>query len=446
MSNSPSWVFAFTCLIAAGLAQAQSAVEIADQNGCKTVDNLPAPNKTLSWSGGCKDGWLDGRGTIEWKEDGTTTYVGEITMVRGQPNGNGKINNLKSKWSYEGDMLNGKFHGYGQFRNIANGVRYVGEFWEGKEQGLGTLYFPSGNRQEGQFSDGKAEGFAVTTTASGIRIQGTVSGGDFNGPGIQTFADGERVETTFSGGLWELGADCQDTWSNGSVFGKIVIDKKNGKKLCDRTLGGKISHFFDITPEQANALAAGGKPQSTPFAALNQLAQAQATQLQAQQMQAQAQQMQVQIQSSLSKPFTSPQNEELAQLRAQLAEKDRQLASAGQQPSLARAGASETQTQLTPSRPVSQPKSSFVHGDRYESDGQGGLIYVAYVRNDGEVALSCDFRVSGLVWSSAATNTNLQNNYSDRRTALVYPGREGTAGFSRVVAKSGSYQVNCAHN
>lgn len=102
---------------------------------------------------------------------------------------------------------------------------------------------------------------------------------------------------------------------------------------------------------------------------------------------------------------------------------------------------------LSPHPLIAQTVANFNHGDRYESDGRGGVVYVAWVQNTGSVPLSCDVTVRGLTWSvtTAGTNQqNLQDNYSDRRRVVVYPGREGTAGFSRAVANSGRYEVACA--
>lgn len=87
--------------------------------------------------------------------------------------------------------------------------------------------------------------------------------------------------------------------------------------------------------------------------------------------------------------------------------------------------------------------AGFKHGSRYESDGSGGLKYIAYVQNDGLVVLACDIRLKGTIWNRSGGANSVQNGYSDRRRVVVYPGREGVAGFSSVVANSGSYEVTC---
>jgi len=187
---------------------------------------------------------------------------------------------------------------------------------------------------------------------------------------------------------------------------------------------------------------------SDPFAYIAQIAQMQAVQLQTRQAQAQA---------HAAAPSPNPSaNDEVVRLRAQLAEKDKQLAAAQQQqmtpPTPQFQTAPQPQQPTTPQPSTShqpqraQPtrRASFVHSDGYVSDGAGGLVYQVAIENDGEVPVTCDTRVQGIVWSGGAGGNSLQSNYSDRRTSVVYPGRKQVvAGFSRVVANSGSYEVSC---
>jgi hypothetical protein len=205
---------------------------------------------------------------------------------------------------------------------------------------------------------------------------------------------------------------------------------------------------------------------SNQIAAANQHAADAQMQL-TQQMIGTAQTIQARNDAAESAATTGPQDAEIQQLRARLAEKDRLLQAHATVPSNAAtapasspaAPAVSLPPQQAPAaiapapvqtRPAPSPKrtapslaSSFVHGQRYEATDGGGLRYVAYVQNDGQVPLECDVRVSGIVWNSVGGPTNLQSNYNDRRRIWVYPGREGTAGFAGVVANSGRYEVDC---
>ena len=60
--------FAFVIIAPIG-ADAQKQIEITlhwitDNHGCKVWDSLPSANESVSWSGPCKDGYADGKGTL----------------------------------------------------------------------------------------------------------------------------------------------------------------------------------------------------------------------------------------------------------------------------------------------------------------------------------------------------------------------------------------------
>jgi hypothetical protein len=166
--------------------------------------------------------------------------------------------------------------------------------------------------------------------------------------------------------------------------------------------------------------------------------------LQAQQRQQRKQQQehmfqtQLMLQAASAAVIHSPQPEsangsgtsEIAALKAQLAERDRQLAMT-QQRQVTRAEPNTPQPRQAPPRPA--PKASFEHSSAYEQDGKGGLVFNVYIENTGDA----------VVWSASAGN-NLQDNYSDRRTSVVYPGRrQVVAGFNRAVPNSGRYETGC---
>lgn len=101
---------------AAGLCIACQAVAQTDQQspprwiadsrtGCKIWDPAPEPHESIHWSGGCKDGFADGNGTLQWFENGRP------------------------------------------------GDRYVGEYRHGKRNGHGVVTYSNGTRVEGDWSD-----------------------------------------------------------------------------------------------------------------------------------------------------------------------------------------------------------------------------------------------------------------------------------------------------
>lgn len=141
---------------------------------------------------------------------------------------------------------------------------------------------------------------------------------------------------------------------------------------------------------------------------------------------------------------------QIDQLRLQLQQQQQPLGAGASNPAAAGVVAPSPAATYAPiatprASPAPAPalNASFKHSSRYESNGSGGLVYVVAVLNDGGAVLKCDVQVSALVWNAGGGPQNLQSNYSDRRQVVVYPGREGTAGFGRVVANTGKYELSC---
>lgn len=79
----------------------------ASGTGCKIWNPAPQPDETVTWSGGCKNGFADGDGTLQWFEQG------------------------KPDVRFEGGYQGGKRNGYGVLID-PNGNRVAGE-WRNDE-------------------------------------------------------------------------------------------------------------------------------------------------------------------------------------------------------------------------------------------------------------------------------------------------------------------------
>ncbi len=101
----------FLGLAAAPVAPAQSAhppTWIADtKTGCKVWNPSPQAHETIRWSGGCQAGYAQGKGTLQWFENG------------------------KPGDRYEGDYQAGKRNGHG-IVTMSNGTRIEGD-WRNDE-------------------------------------------------------------------------------------------------------------------------------------------------------------------------------------------------------------------------------------------------------------------------------------------------------------------------
>lgn len=81
---------------------------IADpRTGCKVWDPMPQPHEAVHWSGGCKNGYADGKGTLQWIENGEPgeRYDGEYR--NGKRNGRGVLTEQNGT-RIKGDWLNGR--------------------------------------------------------------------------------------------------------------------------------------------------------------------------------------------------------------------------------------------------------------------------------------------------------------------------------------------------
>jgi len=91
------------------LAQSHSgkpAGWIADsKTGCKVWNPAPQAHETIRWSGGCQGGYAQGKGTLEWFENGRPgdRYVGEYQG--GKRNGHGVVT-MRNGTRIEGDWRN----------------------------------------------------------------------------------------------------------------------------------------------------------------------------------------------------------------------------------------------------------------------------------------------------------------------------------------------------
>lgn len=125
---------------------------IADQNGCKIANPAPKPNETVNWSDGCKDGYAQGKGVMQWYEDKQPGAHYEGELVRGVVSGHGKLT-LADGTTYDGGWLDGKQHGTGTLKTV-DGGSYVGEWKNGAPDGRGVMRAASGEFVDGIFKEG----------------------------------------------------------------------------------------------------------------------------------------------------------------------------------------------------------------------------------------------------------------------------------------------------
>ena len=144
---------------------------IENRSGCHWWNgHYHSDRATTQWSGRCRGGIADGRGTL-FISDGSehSSYEGTGTLSRGKKNGH-----WTEVWTdgdrYEGGFRDGIEHGRGTL-TWADGGRYEGGWRDGKPHGHGTLTEVNGKRYEGEWREGcfgerDGKWWAVFTTAA----------------------------------------------------------------------------------------------------------------------------------------------------------------------------------------------------------------------------------------------------------------------------------------
>src|ERR1700712_5550731 len=101
----------FACL---GTAASAAPKEILiGKEGCGVVNPHPVDGESITWTGGCKDGYADGEGILEWLVEGKLNSHYEGTLVKGEEEGLGYTRRA-SGYEYEGSYKKGYAEGQGE--------------------------------------------------------------------------------------------------------------------------------------------------------------------------------------------------------------------------------------------------------------------------------------------------------------------------------------------
>lgn len=114
---------------------------IADgKTGCKVWNPNPKSVETIVWSGSCVNGLAQGRGKLQWLQDGKVYETDEGEWSAGRQIGYGSQAWVSGR--YDGEVVNSEPNGQGVLMLKTN--RYDGAFRNGKPNGLGTLTSQNG--------------------------------------------------------------------------------------------------------------------------------------------------------------------------------------------------------------------------------------------------------------------------------------------------------------
>lgn len=198
------WVLCAVLLLLTGSVQVNAeAGWLADpQTGCKVWHDGTGTNRTFTWTGGCKNGFLEGNGTLQWLEAGEPAEKYTGPLLRGKPHGKGVLIWSFPAARYEGGFVEGQRSGKGT-QTFANGDRFEGDWLNDQPHGKGLYTWLNEDKYQGDFVKGKAQGRGVKLWTDGTRYEGEFANGEPDGIGIKTWIKGSRYEGEFVNGQME---------------------------------------------------------------------------------------------------------------------------------------------------------------------------------------------------------------------------------------------------
>jgi hypothetical protein len=135
-------------------AQANKPGWIEDQTGCRHQNPSPQENEKLTWSGGCKEGYAEGEGIVEWFVDDKLVERFEGEYKHGRADGKGTLvswqrgeERFEGEWK-EGSPSKGKYA-------FPDGTIYAGELRDWHFHGRGERINPDGSREYGDWEKGE---------------------------------------------------------------------------------------------------------------------------------------------------------------------------------------------------------------------------------------------------------------------------------------------------
>jgi len=116
-------------------------------NGCKVWNKKPEVGEEVKWDGKCKDGFVNGIGSLSWITNGKTTE------------------------KHEGEWKDGKANGWVTSFFLESGNKYIGPYRDGERNGLGTYIWENGDVYKGEFKNGLLDGYGIKSSSRGVILK-----------------------------------------------------------------------------------------------------------------------------------------------------------------------------------------------------------------------------------------------------------------------------------
>lgn len=157
-----------------------------------------SPGHAVSWTGGCKDSYADGKGVLEWQTENRSPWKLEATLVRGEIVGEATL--VFNSGRYIGTFRNGVPNGSGYFEYPRAGARYRGEVVNARFEGKGLFVARDGSTYQGEWKASARHGRGKAVFALGGSYDGEWRNGRFHGEGTLVYNSGRSVTGTFVNG------------------------------------------------------------------------------------------------------------------------------------------------------------------------------------------------------------------------------------------------------
>lgn len=176
-------------------ANASAGTSYLGNPDCLIANAHPVDNERASWTGGCKDGYADGMGVLNWSVNGRPHGGYEGVLAHGVPNGPGFLL-LANDATLQGNFKDGKLEGAGIYTS-AHGNKLSATFQRGVP--VGDVDFTSfeGDVYHGGWRDSRPHGRGKMTFVAGGTYEGGWANGEFSGKGVITYPNGEQVAREF---------------------------------------------------------------------------------------------------------------------------------------------------------------------------------------------------------------------------------------------------------
>ncbi|WP_198118449.1 hypothetical protein [Massilia rhizosphaerae] len=186
MASMKSACIPFLLVLGCAPAMAQEAPKWIGAADCRLAPVTPPPAQAPAWKGGCRDGYADGKGVLEWTDAAGKRYKLEADVGAGRVRGDATLHYPNGEL-YTGTLKDGVPDGHGYFRE-PNGDQYEGEVRMGELTGMAEVLYVNGDDYKGEFKKGKRDGTGTMAFALGGRYEGGWKNGEPSGPGKIVYA------------------------------------------------------------------------------------------------------------------------------------------------------------------------------------------------------------------------------------------------------------------